>query len=208
MAFSMPKETFLLQSRRFARSRRVQTVQHLVGAVMLISTALTHLTDPKSHHVVLPVLELVAGLGLIGAAIVEKVRKTHPRVGWVELAGSAMMFVEAFAKLQQPHKLAFYILSFIPPVILLIFGLFDDRIREALYMRADDERFEMKQRIVLPSKKVAWDGLRAYRVTEKALELHHTDGNIRRLSLKDVKNREEAVAWAVTQFERRGLIAQ
>jgi hypothetical protein len=207
MAFFMPEETFLLQSRRLARSRRVQTVQHLAGAVMLISTAITHLTDPHSHHVVLPVLELLAGGGLIGATIVEKVRKTHPRVGWVELAGSVMMFVEAFAKLEQPHKVAFYILSFIPPIMLLIFGLFDARIRQSLYMRADDERFEMKLRVVLPSKKVAWEGLRSYRVTAKALELHHGDGDIRRLSLRDVKNREEAVAWAVTQFERRGLVS-
>ncbi|HEX7150382.1 MAG TPA: hypothetical protein VF618_02765 [Thermoanaerobaculia bacterium] len=203
----MPDEIFLIDSRRFTRGRRVQTVQHFIGAFILVFTAVRHLTAPDNHHYVLPVLELLAGAALIVTVIVEKVKKTHPRVGWVEIAGGVMMLVEAIAKTQEPHTLAFRIVSFVPPVILLLFGFFDQQIRHSFYMRAGEERFELKLRVVLPSRKVNWDGLRSYRVTEKHLELLREDGEARKFPLRDIKNREAAVAWAVQQFERRGLTA-
>ena len=193
------REVLPIRSRRLDRARRVQTIQHVLAAVILILNAYDHLTDPLSHHVVLPVLEMITGLILIGTAIVERVRKTHARVGWFELAGATMLYVEAIAKLQDRHHLSFHILTFIAPTILLLFGIFDTRIREGLRMEANDDAFLVKTR-VFRWYRVPWDKLQSYRFTDKHLELIRTDGRITRINLSDLHNADEARAWADKQL--------
>jgi hypothetical protein len=197
-------EVFPIRSRSFARAMRVQKIQHLAAAAILIMAALSHLTDPKSHHVVLPLLELATGIALIGVAIVERFRHTHARFGWFELAGAAMTFIEAMAKLNEPHKPLFHVLTFIPPVLLLFFGLFDARIRKGLRMEANDEAFLLQTRI-FRRRRIRWDGLRTYALGPTSIDLTHEDGRTFRLKTKDLDNREEATAWAEEQFVRRGL---
>ncbi len=107
-------EIFPVRSKRVDRVKRVQTLQHVLAAILLMTTAAGHL-----GHGILPWLEMATGIALIVTAIVEKVRKKHARVGWLELAGAAMTYVEAIAKLKEPHHLSFHILTFIPPTILL-----------------------------------------------------------------------------------------
>jgi hypothetical protein len=200
----MPSETFPVQSRRFERAKKAQTAQHILGACFLIMAAHAHLTDPLSHHVVLPALEILAGLTLIGAAVYDKFRKTHAHVGWVELAGAAMMFVEAIAKLQQPHHLLFHVLSFVPPAILLLFGLFEERLRKRPYIGVTDDAFEMRLRLLF-KRRIPWAGLTGYRITPRHLALIHENGRVRKFKISDIENREAAMAWAAEQFERRGL---
>jgi hypothetical protein len=200
----VPTDIFPIRSRRFERAKRVQTLQHVAAAFLLITAALAHLTDKSSHHVVLPVLELIAGITLIGAAIHDRFRKTHSRVGWVELAGSAMTFVEAIAKLAQPHKILFHVLTFIPPVILLFFGLFEERLRRQPGIRVDDEGFEVRQGLLF-RRRVRFEGLSGYRITPTHVELMHEDGRTTRLRTTGILNRDEAMEWLAGQFERRGL---
>jgi len=200
-------ETFPIRSLRFERAKRVQTAQHVIAAVLLITAAIAHLTDPKSHHVVLPVLELLAGATLIGAAILDRFRKTHSRVGWVELAGAAMTFVEAIAKLQERHRLLFHVLTFIPPAILLFFGLFEERLNKRPSLGVTDDAFELRLRLLF-KKRVPWKGLRAYRITPTHIELHGDDSKVTKLKIKDIREPEPAMAWAKEQFEKRGLVSQ
>ena len=203
----MATETFPIRSHRFERVKRVQTVQHLIAAILLVSAALSHLTDPNSHHIVLPALELLAGVTLIVAAIIEKVRKTHPRLAWVELAGAAMTFVEAVAKLQQKHHFSFYVLSFIPPVMLLFFGLFDEQLRKRPYIGVTEEAFEMRLRM-LWKRRVPWAGLTGYRITPTHIELvREGENRVQRLRITDIQDRDAALAWVRERFEQRGLTA-
>jgi hypothetical protein len=201
-------ETFAVRSKRVDRGRRIQTAQHLLAAAILILTAYGHLTDPKHHDVVLPILEIAAGGALIVTAIVEKVRKTHARVGWLELAGAAMTYVEAFAKLRQPHHLSFHILTFISPTILLLLGLFDSRIRAGMRLETNDDMFYARLRL-MRSHRVPWETIRSYRITPTHLELTREDAGgvkrVKRLKLKDLYDRDEANAWLVEQFTRRGV---
>lgn len=197
-------ETFPIQSRKLARARRVQTAQHVFGAFMLIIAAFAHLTDEHSHHVVLPVLELLAGATLIGAAVRDRFRKTHSHVGWVELAGSAMTFVEAIAKLQERHHLLFHVLTFIPPVMLLFFGLFESRLRKRPYLGVDDAGFEMRQRMLF-KKRIEFADVERYRITPEQVELIRKNGKVFTLRRKDLINDAEAVDWLAAQFESRGL---
>lgn len=197
-------EVFPIRSRSFERGMRVQKLQHVVAAVILIMAATSHLTDPNSHHVVLPLLELATAIGLIVVAAIERFRPMHSSVGWFELAGAAMTFIEAIAKLKEPHKPLFHVLTFIPPVLLLFFGLFDRRIRQGLRMEASDEAFLLQTR-VFRRKRVPWDGLRTYALGPMHIDLTHEDGRTFRIKTKDLDNREAAMAWAEEQFVRRGL---
>jgi len=191
----MPVEVFYVRSRRAERMKRVQTVQHLLAAILLINTGWSHL----GHGRVLPYFEVGAGAILIATAIRERVRHTHSRVGWLEVAGALMLAVEAMAKMQQRHHLSFYVLSAIQPLILLAFGVFDVQIAQRRYLKADNHGLEVRTRLFW-WKRVPWEGLRTFRLAEKALFL---DG--RKLSLRDVMNRQEADAWLRTELGRRGL---
>jgi hypothetical protein len=186
------------------RMRRVQTMQHVLAAVILIATAYGHLTDPKHHEVVLPVLEMLAGAALIITAIVEKVRKTHAKVGWLELAGAAMTYVEAIAKLHERHHLSFHILTFVSPTVLLLFGLFDARIKAGLRFEASDDAFFARMRLIR-GHRVPWDTIRSYRITPTHLEIARASGNVKRLKLTDLYDRDAASAWIAGQFTKRGI---
>ena len=201
-------EVFPIESLRMARVRRMQTVQHAFAAIMLITTAWSHLGDPHSHSRILPLLEIATAVALLVTIVVEKTRKHqhNSRVGWLELAGAAMTYVEAFAKLSQKHHLSFYILSFIPPTILLFFGLFDGRIREGLRLAASDEHFELRLRPIR-RRRFRWDDLRAYRMTPTHIELTRDGGKVTRVKVTDIRNRELAMAWAEEQFRTRGIPA-
>lgn len=200
----MSAEVFRIESRRFARARKVQTIQHVAAAILLIMAAMSHL-GPNSHSIVLPVLELLTAVALIVAAIWQKVRKTHTRVGWLELAGSAMTFIEAIAKLQEPHRPLYHVLTFIPPVILLFFGLFESRIREGFRLEANDDAF-LVQTNIFRRRRVKWDGLRTYAIAPKQIVLTREDGHATTLKTTDIENHAAAMTWAEEQFVRRGLV--
>lgn len=206
----MPAEIFYIQSRRAKRMRGVQTVQHVFAAVVLVMAALDHLTGPHGHFGLLPILEIAAGATLIGSVAVEKVRHRlgkggHGKVAWVELAGAAMVLVEAIAKLQQRHHLLFYVLSFIQPVVLFLFAVFDLQIARRRYLKADDHGFEIRVRLLF-ARRAAWATLREYRIEPKAIVLTNAEDRTRRFSIRDIRNRDEAVAWTREQFAKRGLV--
>lgn len=199
-------ETFPFHSRRLDRQKRAQTIQHVAAAILLITTAWTHLTDPHHHSVVLPVLEIIVAIGVLVMAVIEKRRKHHARIGWFEIAGSVMLFVEAIAKLDERHHRLFYVLQFIPPLILLVFGLMEGRIREGMRLEANDREFLIRTRALF-AKRVKWDGLRTYRIANGVIELIKENGAKKVIGLKDVEEADAAAAWAEQQFIRRGLRA-
>jgi hypothetical protein len=194
--------TFLIRSKRYQRRQKFGWIQHVITALLLISTAWPHLRH-EIHYLALA--ELVAGVALIVTALVEKTRKTHARVAWLEIAGAVMMYVEAIANLYEPHHLSFRTVSFLPPTVVLVFGIFEHRLRERIRFVADDRTFSYHARL-LRSTRIAWEGLRTYRMTPTHIELASFDGRVKRVKLKDVDNRAEAVAWAEEQFRERGLL--
>ncbi|MBV9478020.1 MAG: hypothetical protein JO315_18270 [Acidobacteria bacterium] len=197
------ESTFLIHSRKRARRERLGWIQHVITALLLITTAWPHVEHELNP---LAVAELVAGAALILTAIVEKTRKTHARVAWLEIAGALMMYVEAIAKLYEPHHASYRRLSFLPPTVVLILGVFDHQVRERIRFIAGDRGFEYRSRL-LKWKRVAWEGVRAYRITPKHIEFIAQDGRVSRVKITDVLNRTEALAWAEEQFRARGLVA-
>lgn len=205
----MPAEVFYIKSRRAERMRRVQTVQHLFAAIVLISAAWEHLRAPHGHVALLPVLELAAGGALIASVIAERVRHHrgggHGRIAWVELAGAAMVFVEALAKLQEKHHFLFYVLSFVQPAILFFFAIFDLELAKRRYLKADEAGFEIRTRLLF-RRRAPWTTLREYRIEPKAIVLTDAAGRVRRFRTRDIANRDEALAWVREQFARRGVV--
>lgn len=197
----MPAEIYPVRSKRVERMKRVQTAQHLIAAILLITTAYGHL-----GHGILPYLEMAAGAALIVTAVVERVRKTHARVGWLELAGAAMTYVEAFAKLHERHHLSFHILTFISPTVLLLFGLFDARIRAGMRFEANDDAFFARMRLIR-SHRVPWESIRSYRVTPTHFEIVRGNDRVKRFRLSGLYDHKEAEAWLVGQFTKRGVPA-
>src|ERR1700682_2022668 len=200
----MPGEILHVESRRLARVKRVQTVQHLFAAFALITTGWAHLQLSHGSSV-LPILEVAAGAILVGAAAREKVLKRHDRVGWVEIAGGLMGLVEAFSRLQERHHLSFYIVSFIGPLIVLLMGTFEVRLNH-YRLEATDERLTIKLRRFW-RKHVDWQGVTSYRVDGTLFTLACEDGSLRAVDLGDVKDRDTAVAWTQAQLARRGISA-
>jgi len=205
---------FLFRSRRFARAKRVQTMQHLFGAFALITAAIAHISDAGEHHsLVLPALELLSGGLLIGGVVAEKMKhrkgqESHGAVGWVEIAGAAMMYVEALSRMQERHHLSFYVASFVAPTVLLIFGLFDLRLRTFRRFIANDEGIVRRAHLIhlAVPKRYRWDSMKSFRVLPAAIEVTEKDGGVAMIALKDVVEREEATAWLREQLKARGVV--
>jgi hypothetical protein len=182
----------------------VQTVQHVFAALALALAGWQHLQHGK-HDVVLPALEIVAAALLIGAAIRERLRHAHDKVGWVEIAGGVMTLIEAIARTREPHHLSFLVLSFVQPVILFAFGIFDMQIAKRRYIEASDERLVIRQRLLF-RRGIRWRDARTFRFRGTTLEVE-TERGTRTFSLRNVINVEPAKAWTIEQFRKRGISA-
>jgi hypothetical protein len=199
-------ETFPLVSKRAARQKRAQTVQHMIGAIILITTGLDHFSH--GGHRLLPVLEIVAGAALISTVIRERIRHhSSGGIAWVEFAGAVMLFVEAIVKLGQPHHLSFYVLSFIPPVMFLGFALFDSQLSAMRRLSADEDSLRMQIR---PWKRtrVLWSDVASWMRTSDSIDVSRHDGTKTRFRFKDVLNREEAMEWAIAQLAQHASAAK
>ncbi len=183
--------------------KRIQTLQHVAAALLLALAASGHLRAPNSHDVILPGLELAASAALIVAAIRERLRHSrgmgHERLAWIEIAGAAMALVEAIHRLYEPHHLSFRIVSFVPPVILLLFAFFEVRLQSFRYLKVEDETFTARLRLILPRKRIALKHVRTFRIAGDAVEFSLHDGSTRRVSLRDVRNLDDAKAWLRAQ---------
>ena len=192
-------EILRVQSRRAARQRRVTIVQHVVAAIILINLGVEH--GVKS---LLSISEIVAGALLIGSVIRERLSKRqHGGIAWVEFAGALMTGIEAGEKTRGPHHVSFVILMFVQPLILLLFAIFDTQIASARYLKADDAGFEARLRLFF-RKRVAWDQMRGFRIAGNAIEVDLGERR-RKISFRDVVDREAAMAWAVEQFRKRSV---
>jgi hypothetical protein len=207
----VPDEVLRIEPLSDVRRKRAQMAQHVVAAFALASNGWTHLTAPAGahHHPVLAILEIGAGVLLIAAAAMETLRPSrglHGRVGWVEIAGAGMLMVEAITRLYEPHTLALRIVSFILPFIILAFGVFDVRLQQMPQLRATDDDFRMRIRFIRRSR-VKWADVRTARADSENVYVERNDGTTKRFKMGGLKNRDEAIQWAMEQFRRRGLTA-
>lgn len=195
----MPEAILHVESRPAARAKNVQMVQHVFAALILIGNGWTHLRH-ASHLEVLPLLEVIAGATLVVFAAREKLRRGHghERVAWLELAGAAMMFVEAVGKTQERHHLSFKILQFLPAVVLLLLGLFEARVGTH-YLKATDDGLTAKFRR-FRWKRFAWSDMSSYRVDGTRFTFTQSNGGTRKLDLRAVRDRDAAVAWTLEQL--------
>lgn len=178
--------------------RRAQTAQHLVAAMLLLITG----RDRVHHDALLGTLEIITGGVLVGSVVMEKFRGHHDGragIAWVELAGAVMTFLEAIEKTRHPHHFIFYVLSFIQPMVLLLFAIFDAQISARRFIKADDRGLEVRFRPFYP-RRIAWDEMPSYRVLEDKNQFGD-----RAISVNDAVDRHEAKAWIVEKVRARGV---
>jgi hypothetical protein len=200
----MPIETLPVESRRMARMKRVQTVQHVLAAIVLIVDATGHL-----HHIaVLPVLEVLVASALIFAAVRERVRHLRgaheERFAWLEIAGAVMVGFEAYQRTRGHHHTSFIILSFVQPAMLFAFAIFDAELQQLRYVRASDDFVEVRTRPLFRGR-MRWSDMKSFRVKKTTLHVTRHNGSVKKLKVRDVKDREAALAWLRDQFARRGV---
>jgi hypothetical protein len=201
----VPTEILPVQSLRAERAKRAQAGQHVIAALTLLFNAWPHLRHQPG---LLPILETAAAALLIGAAVRDHVRRRrgahHEAVGWVEIAGAAMTFVEAMARTRERHHLSFLVLSFVQPALLLLFGILDVRIASMRMVRVDDDGVELRLGLLF-ARRVRWEELRGFRIAGNKFEFDLTDGRARTFNLRLVKNREEVMAWIAERLRGRGV---
>ena len=192
----MPAEILRVQSRRAARMRKAQIAQHVIAAFVLVNAGIEH-----GAHSPLAIAEIIAG-GLLVVTVLRERRQGghHGGIAWVEFAGAAMVTVEAIEKTRGPHHVSFILLSFVQPLILFMFAMFDAQIAHARYLKADDDYLEARMRLLF-RRRIRWAKIRSFSVNGHTIML---DG-VRNLSLKDPVDREGAVKWTVEQLRRRGI---
>jgi hypothetical protein len=190
-------EVLRVQSRRAARQRRATIIQHVIAAIILINLGIEH-----GATSLLSIAEIVAGALLVGSVIRERFSKGHHGgIAWVEFAGALMTGIEAGERTRGPHHVSFVILVFVQPLILLLFAIFDTQVASARYLKADDEGFEARLRLFF-RRRIAWDQMRGFRIDGHAIEVDLGDRK-RKISLRDVVDREAALAWTEEQFRKR-----
>ncbi len=190
----------MLQTRRAIRAKRARTIQHLFAAILLILAGYERVRGPGA---VLPILEVAAGVLLIGSVVFERVLHHHVKgVAWVEFAGAAMTLVEAFARLEERHHVSFYVLSFITPVLLFALAIFDAQITPQL--RSDDAHLKIRFRALF-RRRIAWSDIESWAREDDRIEVRMRSGQVRKLDFRDVINRDEAIAWTERQLSAHVL---
>ena len=192
----MPAEILRVQSRRAARMRKMQIAQHVIAAFVLVNAGIEH-----GAHSPLAIAEIVAGGLLVVSVLRERRQGGHQHgIAWVELAGAAMVTVEAVEKTKGPHHVTFVILSFVQPLALFLFAMFDAQIAHARYLKADDDALELRLRLLF-RRRIPWARIRSFAVKGHTIVLE----GVRNLSLRDPVDRDGAVQWTVEQLRRRGI---
>ena len=177
--------------------RKAQVAQHVIAAFVLVKAGIEH-----GAHSPLAIAEIVAGGLLVVSVLRERLRGGHQHgIAWVELAGAAMVTVEAIEKTKGPHHVTFVLLSFVQPLVLFLFAMFDAQIAHARYLKADDRYLELRLRLLF-RRRIAWTKIRSFSVRGTTIVL---DG-VRNLSVRDVVDRDAAVQWTVEQLRRRGVV--
>ena len=200
-------EILAVQSRRAQRRKRGQEVQHFLAAGTLIWTAIAHLRAPHGPHGLLPGFELLAGIVLIVALLRERFSHReghHQSIGFAEIAGAAMMFVEAVAKTREPHHLSFLVLSFLVPVLILGIGMVKVRANGLRYLKIDEEQLEARLGTFSRRRYQLCD-LEAFCQRGEGVDLTIRGQNQRRIVLNGLIHPSEAVQWIATQLRARGV---
>ncbi|HLJ75508.1 MAG TPA: hypothetical protein VKU62_13030 [Thermoanaerobaculia bacterium] len=190
----MAEKVLHVQSLRAGRARRMQIVQHLLAALLLISAGL----DRRGW---LGYAEIFAGGLLVATVVRDRFRGGHHGgVAWVELAGALMTLVESIERTRGRHHLSFVILSYMGPALLFLFAIFDAQIVERRYLKADDEGFEMRLRLLF-RRRVRWKDAVSFRVNGTKIEIE----GAKPIQFRDVVDRDAAMQWSVEQFRRHGI---
>ena len=204
----MTDSVLVIRSRRYERGKVGQTLQHCAAGLLLVQGALPHLHEVGTTRFYMALGGIAAATFLIGSFIWERVQHGRHKVrrssiAWVEMGSAFLLYVEALERTRERHHALFYFVSFIPPVIMFCFAIFDGRIATYRSFSSNEEQLAIR---LTPYRRhrFAWSELTGFRLLPKHLELVTPDRS-KRLRIRDIHNREEAERWLREQCSSHGV---
>ncbi len=95
------RDIMYLDDVRLARAKALQTVQHAVVAAVMAGSGYSSLSGGDTSHRWVAILELAAAAALFASIALERrhrLRGSHARFGWIEIASGTLLFVEGLTK--------------------------------------------------------------------------------------------------------------
>jgi hypothetical protein len=88
--------------------------------------------------------------------------------------------------------------------MLFAFAIFDAQLQQLRYLRAGEDFVEVRTRPLFRGR-MRWSDMKSFRVEKSTLHVTRHTGSVKKLKVRDVKDREAALAWLREQFARRGV---
>jgi hypothetical protein len=190
-----------VRDRRVKIAERLDLFGHGVAAFALLTAAMDAAPGGTPAQRALAAVEFVGAAALAGA-IVRELRRGEDerpaRIGWLNVAAAAVLFVEWYARWSTGGKL------FSPPLLggfaalalAFLHPLVQRRRREKWSLRMDDAGISLRTGRFRRAE-ARWSELRTIDATRDAVRLVTADGREQRISLRLAENRDELAA-AVT----------
>lgn len=204
------EDRILLDDLGFERAKRVQTIQHvLVAGVMLVSgyRSLAGAEASLAHRGT-AILQLGAGSLLFLAIAVERRRHaamSHARFGWIEIASGVLLFAEG---LEKHHDGKWFHADYFSGVLLLLLGLFEgpfSRWRSGRRYLEDGATAFRAKTGPLRGFRLGWSDIRKARADAGTITFVKADGESRSIRLARYRNREEVRRWLEDRLGRKGI---
>lgn len=206
----MAGDRILLDDLGFDRAKRLQTVQHvLVAGVMLVSgyRSLSGVRESPSHRG-MAILQLGAGSLLFLAIAVERRRHaamSHGRFGWIEIASGVLLFAEG---LEKHHDGKWFHADYFSGVLFILLGLFEgpfSRWRSGRRFLEDGATVLRVKTGPFRGFRFAWSDVRKARSSAGKITLVGGDGRSRSIRLSRYRNREAVRQWLEQRLASRGI---
>src|SRR5450432_311050 len=203
-------DRILLDDLGFERAKRLQTIQHvLVAGVMLVSgyRSLAGAEASLAHRGT-AILQLGAGSLLFLAIAVERRRQaamSHARFGWIEIASGVLLFAEGLVK---HHDGKWFHADYFSGVLFILLGLFEgpfSRWRSGRRYLEDDATVLRGRTGPLRGFRIAWSDIQMASSGTGTITLEKGDGKSRSIRLSRYRNKEAVRTWLEDRLARRGI---
>lgn len=187
-----------VRDRRVKIAERLDLFGHGVAAFALLSAAMDAAPGGTAAQRALAAVEFVGAAALAGAIVRELRRdgeERPARIGWLNLAAAAVLFVEWYARWSTGGKLVSPALmsGFVALALAFLHPLIQRRRHEKWSLRIDDDGISLRAGRFRRAQ-ARWSELRTVDATRDAVRLVTADGREQRISLRLAENRDELAA--------------
>ncbi|HEY3295475.1 MAG TPA: hypothetical protein VGL38_08550 [bacterium] len=191
------------------RAHMAQHRSHLAPALMLIILGMGELVQGEQEHLALNLLGIAAGLALMILFKREASRKgahSHSRVAWYDVVAGVVIMMEGVHKLHGHKWWQPGTLTMAAGFVVMLAGILQQKLPKLRRLRVTDHGFSLRTRPI-SSLAMAWSDVESIELKDNRLTVHRKGGGERRISLKRIENRAEALQMLQESLaERKGMV--